>query len=402
MSDRSPSQALSTKTLLVISHRYNTFVKSQVDELATYYDRVVVLVRYNPFVGVLSRVYPNSYRNMTKARRIETETPANVTVSTTTVPYPPIRLVTKRLGSIHAALVLAQLRAIGVDVDLVHAHFTWTAGAAGVRVADWLDVPCVITSHLDHDELVRQLDSDLPIEDVWRRADAVIRVTDSDTDLVRRYCNDVRYIPNGYDRDRFPVIDPARARAELGVPTDVPIVFSLGQLIERKGQADLIRAIDRLERQVNCVISGEGERLPALRKLVVDLGLEESVRLTGYVSDREAARWMNACDVFALPSYSEGTPTVLFEALGCGKPYVGTPVGGIGDIVSSSELGCLHEPGNVEQLAGALRMALDTEWDADRIRTYSSSYTWENVCERIVQLHECVGPRRRITTEVKR
>lgn len=84
---------------------------------------------------------------------------------------------------------------------------------------------------------------------------------------------------------------------------------------------------------------------------------------------------MNACDLFVLPSLSEGNPTVMFECLGCGKPFIGTKVGGIPEIIVSDDYGLLCEPANSEDLAEKILIALDKEWDEEKIRNYAKQFT---------------------------
>ena len=76
---------------------------------------------------------------------------------------------------------------------------------------------------------------------------------------------------------------------------------------------------------------------------------------------------MNACDLFVLPSLNEGNPTVMFEALGCGKPFVGTKVGGVPEVIASDDYGLLVEPADPEDLAEKILVALDREWDREAI-----------------------------------
>ena len=96
---------------------------------------------------------------------------------------------------------------------------------------------------------------------------------------------------------------------------------------------------------------------------------------------------MNSCDIFVLPSISEGNPTVMFEALGCGKPFIGTRVGGIPEIIVDKGIGTLVDPSNAEGLSKALLRALDKDWDEDRIREYAKQYTWEKIAREIVKLY---------------
>jgi glycosyltransferase involved in cell wall biosynthesis len=102
---------------------------------------------------------------------------------------------------------------------------------------------------------------------------------------------------------------------------------------------------------------------------------EGRIHFHGRVAHHMIGRWMNACDLFCLPSLDEGTPNVLLEALACRTPVVATDTGGIPEIVSP-ESGILFPKGDVPALAGALRAALERDWDRDRIVCPASS--WED------------------------
>ena len=96
---------------------------------------------------------------------------------------------------------------------------------------------------------------------------------------------------------------------------------------------------------------------------------------------------MNACDVFVLPSLSEGNPTVMFEALGCGKPFVGTTVGGIPEVIINEKLGILVEPKDIDGLAKAIVRALETDWDRKYISNYAKQFTWDKIAEKIMEVY---------------
>ena len=97
---------------------------------------------------------------------------------------------------------------------------------------------------------------------------------------------------------------------------------------------------------------------------------------------------MNAADLFVLPSLREGNPTVMFEALGAGLPFIGTKVGGIPEIISSEEYGFLVEPANPDDLAEKILIALYKSWDNKKIKKYAEQFTWENIAKRIINVYK--------------
>ena len=130
------------------------------------------------------------------------------------------------------------------------------------------------------------------------------------------------------------------ARRTLGLPPDRKILLAVGNLVEVKGHRYLVEAMAEVvkERQdVLCVIVGSGPLRGRLERQVRALGLEEHVRFVGGKPHEEIPIWMNACDVFVLPSLNEGNPTVMFECLGSWRPFVGRDVGGVREIIISND-----------------------------------------------------------------
>ena len=99
---------------------------------------------------------------------------------------------------------------------------------------------------------------------------------------------------------------------------------------------------------------------------------------------------MNAADLFVLPSSDEGNPTVMFEALGIGLPFIGTKVGGIPEVITSEDYGLLVEPKNSIKLANEIIIALNKKWDNKKIRDYAKQFTWGNIASDTVALYNDV------------
>jgi glycosyltransferase involved in cell wall biosynthesis len=77
----------------------------------------------------------------------------------------------------------------------------------------------------------------------------------------------------------------------------------------------------------------------------------------------------------------------MFECLGCGKPFIGTRVGGIPETISSDTYGLLCEPGNVQELAAIILASLNRAWDHEAIVRYSSRFTWETITREIMGVY---------------
>lgn len=192
----------------------------------------------------------------------------------------------------------------------------------------------------------------------------------------------VRVCRRGCDTEVFRPLDRAVAREQLGIAAGADLIVFVGRLIELKGIPDLFEAVAQLvpaRPQVQVVCIGEGPILGALRARAGQPDLKDRVKLIGALPPAEVARWLAASNLLCLPSYSEGWPAVLTEALSCGRPVVATDVGGIPELVDSN-CGFLAPPRSPTQLAEALRRCLDTKWDQNAIaerlhRSWSDSAT---------------------------
>ena len=136
-----------------------------------------------------------------------------------------------------------------------------------------------------------------------------------------------------------------------------------------------------------CYIGGSGPLKDTLQRQIQDLQLADCVKLVGYVPGGLLPVWMNASDLFVLPSLNEGNPTVMFECLGCGKPFVGTDVGGVREIITSDDYGLLVKPASVQDLAEKLLIALDRDWDNEKIASYAQQYSWGNIAKKVVRIY---------------
>lgn len=194
----------------------------------------------------------------------------------------------------------------------------------------------------------------------------------------------VRVVPEGIDERLFSPGDRDEARSRLGLPLHGAVALFAGNLLWSKGVGLLAEACRRLaDRRVphHCYFVGRGADAKKLQSFVRKQRLENYVTLAGPCLHAELRSWYQAADVVVLPSYSEGIPNVLREALACGRPFVATNVGGIPEIAHPS-YSLLIPPGDVAALAEALEamLASPPAVDPDLVRACNIS------CERSAQL----------------
>jgi glycosyltransferase involved in cell wall biosynthesis len=202
----------------------------------------------------------------------------------------------------------------------------------------------------------------------------------------------IEVILNGVDRELFRYRPMAGARARTGVSPDAEVILYAGNLRREKGVVLLAEAFIELERPgAQLHIIGEGPEMSALRSLADNPRGREKIFLHGRVSHRDMPFWYNSCDLFCLPSFNEGTPNVILEALACSVPVAASDAGGIPDILGEGN-GLIFSAGNREALQNALSEGLERVWDRNGIRSPAGSWE-ENASElsRIFSLHSGAG-----------
>ena len=177
--------------------------------------------------------------------------------------------------------------------------------------------------------------------------------------------------------------DVSECRKALNLPLDEKIILTVGNLEPVKGQKYLVEAVRRIVRErkdILCVIVGAGKLRTALERQIRSLGLEDYVVLAGGKPHDEIPLWMNACDLFVLPSLAESFGIVQIEAMACGKPVVATRNGGSESIIISDKYGLLCEPANPQDLSNTIIAGLSKRWDNNAIYDYAfSNYRWDFV-----------------------
>jgi colanic acid/amylovoran biosynthesis glycosyltransferase len=132
----------------------------------------------------------------------------------------------------------------------------------------------------------------------------------------------------------------------------------VGRLCEQKGQMLLLSAIDRLRDlkiPVDLVLAGDGEMRPDIERFITDHNLQSTVRVTGWIGGDQVRKEILAARTMVLPSFAEGLPVVLMEALALRRPVISTYVAGIPELVQAGTNGWLVPAGDVDALVSAIR-----------------------------------------------
>lgn len=292
----------------------------------------------------------------------------------------PHALYIPRLGPIFSALnaplyasgLLPFLPELQHRFDIVLGAFLFPDAWAARQLASWLDIPYVVKAHGTDVNVTARSPALRPfIRSTLRGAKATIAVSRPMVDALVALGasrDHVTHVPNGVDRTLFRPRDRAEARRHLHLPPNDKILLFVGRLEKEKGLDELLSAFRNLAEnstaKIRLVLIGEGSIRDRLARRTIG---EPDVLLTGALPPEEVALYLAAADVLVLPSWAEGTPNVILEALAAGRPIVATHVGGIPDVVRPGQTGLLVPPRDVPALTTALQNALDRPWNEEEI-----------------------------------
>lgn len=142
---------------------------------------------------------------------------------------------------------------------------------------------------------------------------------------------------------------------------DSPRLVCVGRLCEQKGQLILLEAVRQLRDRgirFQLVLAGDGEMRPEVERLIIRHGLQEQIRITGWISSQQVRQELQAARAMVLPSFAEGLPVVIMEAMALERPVVSTTVAGIPELVRQGVDGWLVAPGDVDSLTESLSQVL--------------------------------------------
>lgn len=161
-------------------------------------------------------------------------------------------------------------------------------------------------------------------------------------------------------------LEPAFHEVDAEAVPDVPRFVCVGRLCEQKGQLVALEAVARLrDRGISCelVLAGDGEMRSEVEQRIRELGLNGQVRITGWISSSQVRDEILACRALVMPSFAEGLPVAIMEAMALRRPVISTYVAGIPELVRPGREGWLVPASDVSALAEAMEGCLATPLD---------------------------------------
>ena len=281
-----------------------------------------------------------------------------------------------------AALRCAKL--LGRKFDCVYGHFFLYGGLAAVRIGRELGIPSFIAyGECDFDSQVYQTFG-TPKEKHLKGLSGIISVSSKNTkELLDMNCvPNIPIItePNAVDNKVFFKKDRASCRESLGLPQDKFIVGFVGGFIERKGDKRLLKAAEELD-DVYLAFAGRGDTPPQGKKVLFCRGLEH----------QDICTFLNAVDVFCLPTLSEGSCNAVAEAMACGCAIISSALP-FNDDVLTDENSVRIDPSSVEEIRSAIWLLKENPALRNTVATNalkdSKSHTIINRANRIITFIE--------------
>ena len=289
------------------------------------------------------------------------------------------------------------------DFDIIHVHNPFVPPVL-VTINRQLRQKMVYTAHIGEEKKRLNLESNAPLilklfsPDIYlmkRIGKSIVLNEALKSILEAKGLKNVEALPNGIEMEDFPVVEKEKRSV------DRTTVMYSGTITPRKGIEVLLKAVSLLKGNGFYLLAGnttyDNEFTERMKEFVRANGLEDFVEFTGHLPFDRLRALYQACDVFVLPSFEEGAPAALLEAMASGKPLIGSRIGGISMQIRDGWNGFLVEPGNEKQLAEKIKYLLDHPEERERMgknsrRLAEEVFSWEKVIDRYLAIYqEIVG-----------
>lgn len=279
--------------------------------------------------------------------------------------------------------------------DIVHAHFLFPDGYTGMKIAQKYKKPLIVTIY-GSDILIfpyRSKKSFNNTAEILKESSKIIAFGENIENKCLEEFNiskeKIKVLYNGYDPGKFDFNKSKRKREK----ENIKILF-VGNMLETKGIFDLLKAITiireqnyKLFKKILWTFIGDGDDIKKLKKQIQKYHLQNNVKIVGRIPHQETAQYMNNSDFIILPSWSEGVPTVLVEAMACGLPVIATTVGEIPKMVNQNT-GILVQPKAPIDLANGIISATSKKWDNKLINDSVKDWTWDKNAQKNIEIYK--------------
>lgn len=284
------------------------------------------------------------------------------------------------------------------NYDIIHCHTPVAGVLTRLAAKNSKNTTVIYTAHGFHFFKGAPLVNWLiyyPVERFCARyTDKLITINKEDYKRAKRFKlhknGKVYYVPGvGINLEKIQnlKVDIKQKKTEIGILEDIPVLLSVGELIKRKNHETVLKALSQIkDKNFVYLICGRGVLMEHLQNLTKQLGLESEVKFLGFRKD--IAEICKTADLFIFPSYQEGLPVALMEAMAAGLPVIASNVRGNRDLIEKENL---FEPNDVKTLTSLIEKRFDVmENDGFRKETYTNleQYSLTNVLKQMAEIYE--------------
>ena len=266
---------------------------------------------------------------------------------------PGIRGALKQLFYFQEAVILSRAMT-EQEIDHVHNHFGDTSGNVTLLASILSGISYSISIHGPH---IFFAPENWALKEKVKHSAFIRCISDFCASQMKLFSD-----PNDWDKLKI-----IRCGVDLGKfqhnerALDGHNILYVGRVAREKGLSvllDSLKEIQKTGQAFELSIVGAGEDDEIIRHQVYELGLENAVNFLGYRGHNEVLKLLQTADIFVLPSFAEGVPIALMEAMALGVPVIGTNVGGIAELIENGKSGLRIPPGNSAKLSEAIKSLL--------------------------------------------
>ncbi len=235
--------------------------------------------------------------------------------------------------------------------DIIHIHSRRGADIWGAITAKLTGIPAICTRRVDNPESSWARYK-------YRQFNAVVSISQGVADVVRQHCNNEQLTPiihSAVDLSEYAYsANRSWLNQHFNIPDDHAVIANFAQLIKRKGQAEIIRAVNEIVKQnknVTCLLFGKGKLAAEYQQLIDTYALNKHIKLCGFTN--EVARILPCIDIVLHPAHAEGLGVILLQAGACKRAVIASPSGGIPEIIKHNHTGLMVDAGSSTELAQA-------------------------------------------------
>ncbi len=262
------------------------------------------------------------------------------------------------------------------DIKFILASWAYPEGVAVQKTAKFFNLPFFLKVHGSDINLYGNIPSRAKqIVSAAQASEGVISVSQA---LAKRIIEMgvnkklIKVIYNGVNKNKF--------YFDQKINTTDTILF-IGNLLKTKGVVELMDSFININKRypsLKLTYIGDGEMFPLLQEKITLHGLEKKIKLIGSLEHELLPAMIRQAKLLVLPSYNEGVPNVILEAMSCGTPVVATAVGGIPEVIEEGISGVLMNSPDVKDVQAGIEKALKIPWSKVVISESAKKFNWDN------------------------